>query len=183
MFAQSWSEANIWGLKSAVVHKSCTFTCCILTTTSRHGCICPCLTPSQTVATDIWLLLVWQMHHTRHTSHIMNMLAQAHSHQVTPEEGNTPDPSTHLTTPHTTPPHSNRRAHVSFQDMLRQQLGQQVVIPVGSDNNVLFAFLLPTTAITAETFWEKFVLLCGSGFSCYASLLLCCACQLPRLCC
>ena len=54
-------------------------------------------------------------------------MTQAHSHQVTPEDGNTPDPSTHLVpSPHSPPPHSHRRAHVSFQDMLRQQLGQQV---------------------------------------------------------
>ena len=60
------------------------------------------------------------------TLSLLIVVIQAHSHQVTPEEGNTPDPSTHLPTPHSTPPGSNRRAHVSFQDMLRQQLGQQV---------------------------------------------------------
>ncbi|KAL0045777.1 hypothetical protein WJX82_004129 [Trebouxia sp. C0006] len=57
---------------------------------------------------------------------ILREQLQAHSHQVTLEDGNTPDPSTHLPSPHCTPPHSHRRAHVSFQDMLRQQLGQQV---------------------------------------------------------
>lgn len=53
---------------------------------------------------------------------------QAHSHHVSPEEGATPDPSTHLASPASTPPASNRRSHVSFQDMLRQQLAQQVCL-------------------------------------------------------
>ncbi|DBA73193.1 TPA: hypothetical protein ACH3X1_011269 [Trebouxia sp. C0004] len=57
---------------------------------------------------------------------ILRQQLQAHSHQVTPEDGNTPDPSTHLPSPHSTPPLSHQRSHVSFQDMLRQQLGQQV---------------------------------------------------------
>ena len=51
---------------------------------------------------------------------------QAHSHHVSPEEGTSPDPSTHLSSPASTPPASNRRSHLSFQEMLRQQLGQQV---------------------------------------------------------
>ena len=51
---------------------------------------------------------------------------QAHSHHVSPEEGTTPDPSVHPSSPASTPLASNRRSHVSFQEMLRQQLGQQV---------------------------------------------------------
>ena len=39
--------------------------------------------------------------------------------------------------------------------MLRQQLGQQVVLPRGSDDSVLFAFLLPFTAFTAKTFQKQ----------------------------
>ncbi|KAL3146741.1 hypothetical protein ABBQ38_014726 [Trebouxia sp. C0009 RCD-2024] len=50
---------------------------------------------------------------------------EAHSHHVSPEEGTTPDPSTHAPSPASTPPASNGCAHVSFQEMLRQQLGQQ----------------------------------------------------------
>ena len=53
---------------------------------------------------------------------------QAHSHHVSPEEGTTPDPSVHLPSPASTSPASNRRAHLSFQEMLRQQLGQQVCL-------------------------------------------------------
>ncbi|KAL3134982.1 hypothetical protein ABBQ32_007937 [Trebouxia sp. C0010 RCD-2024] len=50
---------------------------------------------------------------------------EAHSHHVSVEEGTTRDLSTHAPSPASTPPASNRCAHVSFQEMLRQQLGQQ----------------------------------------------------------
>lgn len=53
---------------------------------------------------------------------------QAHSHHVSVEEGTTRDLSTHAPSPASTPPASNRCAHVSFQEMLRQQLGQQVCL-------------------------------------------------------
>lgn len=63
---------------------------------------------------------------------------QAHSHHVSPEEGTTPDPSTHLSSPASTPPASNRRSHLSFQEMLRQQLGQQVCL--ATDQHITNAF-------------------------------------------
>ena len=84
------------------------------------------------------------------TLSLLIVVIQAHSHQVTPEEGNTPDPSTHLPTPHSTPPGSNRRAHVSFQDMLRQQLGQQVTPFSHHLSPTTFSFLLPPSAFSSS---------------------------------
>ena len=47
--------------------------------------------------------------------------------QVSPEDGSTPEPSQHpKASPLPTPPTSTHRSHLSFEDMLRQQLGQQV---------------------------------------------------------
>ena len=63
---------------------------------------------------------------------------QAHSHHVSSEEGTTLDPSTHLSSPASTPPASNRRSHLSFQEMLRQQLGQQVCL--ATDQHITNAF-------------------------------------------
>ena len=47
--------------------------------------------------------------------------------QVSPEDSSTPEPSHHPSpSPLPTPPMSTHRPHLSFEDMLRQQLGQQV---------------------------------------------------------